>query len=178
MLPAQLAERRNMGYRKLYFNDVVKITSQLFGIHMNHIGRVTSTRIKTYSAASKPKGVVTYCIACECGGNIMPVGAYLDLVAVAEQDGGYPSVHDSRMIYFLKSIYITPDYGRLQEQLEGALSILGSKRESRIITRRFGLDGEPSKTEQAIADDEGITRQRIHQIEQRIMNKLRKEKHG
>ena len=177
MLPAQLAERRNMGYRKLYFNDVVKITSPVLGAHLNHIGRVAFTKVKTYVVKSEPKKVVTYGIACECGSNLKPLGAHLDLVAIAEQDDDYPSVHDSRMIYFLKSIYIKPSYERLQKQVDKVLASLKIDRDKRIITRRFGLDGKPSKTEQAVADDEGITRQRVHQIEQRVLNSLVKEKH-
>jgi RNA polymerase sigma factor (sigma-70 family) len=42
-----------------------------------------------------------------------------------------------------------------------------------IITRRFGLDGEPAHTLQEIGDTLGITRERVRQLEALALNQLR-----
>jgi RNA polymerase nonessential primary-like sigma factor len=47
-------------------------------------------------------------------------------------------------------------------------------REREVIARRFGLDGRPESTLQEIGRDlGGITRERVHQIEKKAMEKLR-----
>lgn len=46
--------------------------------------------------------------------------------------------------------------------------------EKRVITLRFGLDGEEPQTLDAIGKLFGVTRERIRQIEQKSLNKLRK----
>jgi RNA polymerase primary sigma factor len=60
----------------------------------------------------------------------------------------------------------------LKEQLEQILNGLAD-RESGIIKMRFGIeDGEP-KTLEEIAGRYGVTRERIRQIEAKVMKKLR-----
>ena len=46
-------------------------------------------------------------------------------------------------------------------------------REEEIISRRFGLDGMGTETLEEIAKDYGVTRERIRQIEQKALRKLR-----
>ncbi len=60
----------------------------------------------------------------------------------------------------------------LQEQLHSVLDTL-SEREAGVVSMRFGLtDGQP-KTLDEIGKVYGVTRERIRQIESKIMSKLR-----
>lgn len=56
-----------------------------------------------------------------------------------------------------------------------AAELLGilDERSRRIITRRFGLDGRDGKTLHAIGAEEGVTRERIRQIEQSALKTFR-----
>ncbi len=49
-------------------------------------------------------------------------------------------------------------------------------RSRRVITRRFGLDGSSAKTLHAIGEEEGVTRERIRQIEQSVLQNFRSDK--
>ena len=48
-------------------------------------------------------------------------------------------------------------------------------REKRIVTMRFGLDGQQELTQKEVAQIMGISQSYISRLEKRIMNKLRKE---
>lgn len=50
------------------------------------------------------------------------------------------------------------------------------ERSRRVIIRRFGLDGKAPKTLHSIGQDEGVTRERIRQIEQVVLKNFRSEK--
>ena len=52
-----------------------------------------------------------------------------------------------------------------------------SDRDSRVVVRALGLDGDESLDGQQIADSEGITKQRVNQILRKAIIKLQKEKH-
>jgi RNA polymerase sigma factor (sigma-70 family) len=43
----------------------------------------------------------------------------------------------------------------------------------RVVSRRFGLDGEPPQTLEKIGSDLGITRERVRQLEARALRELR-----
>jgi RNA polymerase primary sigma factor len=60
----------------------------------------------------------------------------------------------------------------LQEQLHSVLGTL-SEREAGIVSMRFGLTGGQPKTLDEIGKVYGVTRERIRQIESKIMSKLR-----
>jgi len=70
---------------------------------------------------------------------------------------------------------VSPDaisFTLLQEQLRSVLDFL-SEREAGVIAMRFGLnDGQP-KTLDEISRVHGVTRERIRQIESKVMTKLR-----
>ena len=63
----------------------------------------------------------------------------------------------------------------IHEDIEKSLHIL-NKRERDIIIKRFGLDGETPMTLEDIGKVYGITRERIRQIENRAMRKLKAPK--
>lgn len=47
-----------------------------------------------------------------------------------------------------------------------------SENEKKIIVRRYGLDGDDPNTLESIGNDFGITRERVRQIEKRVISKL------
>jgi RNA polymerase primary sigma factor len=60
------------------------------------------------------------------------------------------------------------------EMLRDFLNVLDS-RELRIIQERFGLDGGPEKTLDEIGQSFGVTRERIRQLQNLALSKLRRE---
>ena len=61
---------------------------------------------------------------------------------------------------------------KLRELMTAAVATL-TPRETRVITRRFGLDGEGERTLEEVAQEYAVCRERIRQIEARAMRKLR-----
>lgn len=59
------------------------------------------------------------------------------------------------------------------EEIASWLEILSSD-EKKVVTMRFGLDGEEPQTLESIGKIFGVTRERIRQIEQKAINKLRR----
>lgn len=66
----------------------------------------------------------------------------------------------------------TIDVAQVAEDLDLLLTSLDA-RERAIITRRFGLNGIRSETLDQIGIDYGLTRERIRQIEEKILKKFR-----
>jgi RNA polymerase sigma factor (sigma-70 family) len=62
---------------------------------------------------------------------------------------------------------------RRVEEVASWLDTLGTD-EKRVIILRYGLDGEDPQTLESIGKIFGVTRERIRQIEQKSMNKLRR----
>lgn len=60
----------------------------------------------------------------------------------------------------------------LRELMTAAVATL-TPRETRVITRRFGLDGQGEQTLEEVAQDHAVSRERIRQIEAKAMRKLR-----
>ena len=61
---------------------------------------------------------------------------------------------------------------RLREQMKTMLSTLGS-REKRILSLRFGLEGDSSHTLEDVGKVFKVTRERVRQIEAKALKKLR-----
>lgn len=47
-----------------------------------------------------------------------------------------------------------------------------SEAEAKVIKMRFGLDGVTEHTLQQVADSMGVTKQRVHQVEQAALKKM------
>ena len=60
-----------------------------------------------------------------------------------------------------------------RSQLSGVLHVL-SERERKILSSRFGLDGAPRQTLQEVGAQLGITRERIRQVQNVALEKLRR----
>ena len=61
----------------------------------------------------------------------------------------------------------------LLDEMDGLLGVL-DKREMKIISQRFGLDGGSPKTLENVAKNFGITRERIRQLQNIALTKLRR----
>lgn len=64
-----------------------------------------------------------------------------------------------------------------KECINDALSIL-TEREKEVVSMRFGLTGDAPKTLEAIGNTFGVTRERIRQIENSALRKLKNPKRG
>lgn len=72
---------------------------------------------------------------------------------------------------------VVPDRELSDKNISGILRLLIGElpdRETRILTRRFGLDGEEVQTLEDIGHRFGITRERIRQLQNAALAKLRK----
>ena len=72
-----------------------------------------------------------------------------------------------------ESLEDAAEYRLLQDQLQATLLTL-TPRERHVIERRFGLEGEPEGTLTEIGKEIGVTRERIRQIENKALRKLRR----
>ena len=73
----------------------------------------------------------------------------------------------------------SPDDGLGTDALSGSLDAAMShlrEREAQILRSYFGLDGEDPMTLEAIGQGLGVTRERVRQIKQRALSKLRRSK--
>jgi RNA polymerase primary sigma factor len=61
----------------------------------------------------------------------------------------------------------------LLDEMDGLLELL-DKRERKIISQRFGLDGGTPRTLEDVGRDFGITRERIRQLQNSALSKLRR----
>ena len=164
-----------MAHRKFYYDDMVKIISAEHNKHIGHIGNIQGSRIRKLPFNRGTR--VTYTVDCQCGKRMMLNAHHMDLVAGVEQEDKKISMHEARLEHFIRACKAVPLKRSLDEQAQGLLDGL-QDRERYIISSRYGLGGTPGKTCQALADEENLTRGRIWQIEKRILNNLRKEKHG
>src|SRR5207253_7581531 len=61
----------------------------------------------------------------------------------------------------------------LRDEVDGLLDVLDD-REKKIISQRFGLDGGKPKTLENVGEDFGVTRERIRQLQNIALAKLRR----
>jgi RNA polymerase primary sigma factor len=69
------------------------------------------------------------------------------------------------------------EHSQLRQELERMLTTL-TPREARILCLRFGLEGDHPYTLNEIGEKLGVTRERIRQIQQRALGRLRHPRHS
>lgn len=88
---------------------------------------------------------------------------------------------DTPLLSLLPSDEGTPEEilskSSLKEDIQKLLSIL-SPRERRIITGRFGLDGRPTMTLDELAAEMDLTRERIRQLQNKALRRLRNPRYS
>jgi RNA polymerase primary sigma factor len=67
--------------------------------------------------------------------------------------------------------------GQLLEELDGALALL-SPREKDIVTRYYGLGSTETASLETIGQDIHLSRERVRQIRNQALNKMRQQGHG
>lgn len=111
----------------------------------------------------------------------VPERDILDLKQLVRTTYSLDSPLHDRTDTFLRDIIRDPHGPSPAEAAEGiqrheeirAWMRLLSDREQRIITLRFGLDGEEEQTLEAIGRELNLTRERVRQIESEALGKLR-----
>jgi len=94
----------------------------------------------------------------------------LDAPIDDDGSGSYAeTIGDSSAVDPLEALASKEMHGEL---LDGLRSLL-DKRESKIIDARFGLDGKKPMTLEEISRDFGLTRERIRQLQNKALDKMR-----
>ena len=160
------------GTRKFFYGDLAIMTSKIhYPRHVGHKGVVVGTQIVRLEAAGYTK--VNYKVDCECGARLSPKGGHMDLSDEPIGDEQTLPVHELRMEHFLNLIQSPIKNKNLEQQVATALAPL-KERDKYILVKRFGLDGTDSQTLRAIGFDLGITKQRVNQLEQSLIERLRR----
>ena len=158
--------------RKFFYGDKVIMKSKVhYPRHMDHKGIVTATRIIRLATAGYTK--VNYNVECGCGAGLTPKGAHMELFSGPIGDEVVRLIHETRFEHFLDLVESTIDNKPLEKQVAKILAPL-TEREQYILTKRFGLDGQDSKVLREIGEDLGITKARVQQLEQSLLERLRR----
>ena len=161
-----------MSKRKFVYGDMVVLKSKVhYPRHVGHKGIISGARIGRGPTSSK--STVNYKVECSCGARLYPKGDHMDFISEPTVDEVERPVHELRMEHFLGLIGSTINKKPLQKQVDAALSSL-KERDKYLLVRRFGLDGKDAKILREIGFDLGITKQRVKQLEQSLIERLRK----
>lgn len=157
--------------RKFFYGDMVIMKSKAhYPRHVDHRGLVVGTRIIRLAVTGHTR--VNYNVQCGCGALLAPKGDHMDLIAGPIGDELVRPVYDIRMEHFLSLIESTINNKPLEKQVAKVLEPL-TERDKYILVKRFGLDGQDSKLLREIGEDLGITKARVQQIEQSLLERLR-----
>jgi hypothetical protein len=158
--------------RKFVFGDYVRFCSSgEYRIHEGHSGWIFKTKIFKGPGA---RHHVRYGIECECGSTLWPMAANMELI---DRQLNAPDITetmwDARARYLLRTAGV-PEQGNisLAHQIDALTNRL-SARDAEIILDRHGLTDD-RHTLQQIADKIGLTKARVHQIEHKAIEKLRR----
>ena len=160
--------------RKFFYGDMVIFNSQSrihFPRHVGHRAIIAGTVL------FRPRGKrskVNYNVECGCGARLIPKGAHMDFVDGPTGDDVEHSTLHLRLEYFLGLIESTiKESQSLEKQVEMVLAPL-SERDRQLLSARYGLHGQQSKNLRQIAEDLSLTKARIQQLEQSLLERLRK----
>ena len=159
--------------RKFFYGDKVIFNSQSqihFPRHVGHRAIIVGTVL------FRPKGKkskVNYNVECGCGARLIPKGAHMDWDADPTGEEMERAIHHLRLEHFLNLIQSTIKENKsLEQQVAKVLDPL-TERDRQLLVTRFGLDGQESKYLREIAEDLGITKARVQQLEQSLLERLR-----
>jgi hypothetical protein len=152
--------------RKFLYGDCVRFFSNgEYSIHEGHYGWVVKTRI--YKGGGS-RHHLRYRTECECGSTLLPIAPDMELVnRPLEVPDITDTVRAARVRYLLKAA------GMSEESPIDALTSRLSARDAEIILDRHGLTDD-RHTLQQIADKIGLTKARVHQIEHKVIERLRR----
>ena len=159
--------------RKFLFGDHVRFcSSDEYRIHEGHAGQIFKIRI---FKGPGDRHQIRYGTECECGATLWPIAPRLKFIERPPYDAPDLSetIWDARARYLLRTVGV-PEKDRISlAQQISTLTDRLSARESEIVLNRRGLS-DAQNTLQQIADRIGVSRARVHQIEQRAIEKLRR----
>ncbi len=99
-------------------------------------------------------------------------------IAIMSGDEPEDSDRDGAGVALVDTGAAPPDFGATlsewKRMLEGVLETL-PEFEREIVRRRYGLDGEGESTLQAIGEDSGLSRERIRQLQNRALDRIRRQ---
>jgi len=160
-----------MSNRKFFYGDMVVLKSKVhYPRHVGHKGIISGARIGRGPTSSK--STVNYKVECSCGARLVPKGDHMDFISEPTVDEVERPVHELRMEHFLGLIGSTINKKPLQKQVDAVLAPL-TERDKYILVNRFGLNNQDTKLLRAIGFDLGITKQRVNQLQQSLLKRLR-----
>jgi hypothetical protein len=168
-------------YQKFYYDDRVRVISDIYKDHMGHVGvvriiggislryinhlyRTGSTRvIDPHVGAEKEKAV--YGVECECGYSINPLASHLELETPMNSKK-YRPLSDLQLNYLYNFRGIDVRKWLSEQNFD--------ERSIDILIKRYGLYGHNRQTYAQIAESLGLSTERIRQIIRKAERKLMK----
>ena len=170
-----LKSKRYTSPRKFFSGEIVEfIPSSLKYIkHHSHLAVVKKILIRR-----EPYRAIMYMVDCDCGAKLMPQAPQLSLAGTSADNRDAESISQAlgshRSTYFLKEIGLEGSglFPSIEDQVRDLLSRL-PEREKNVLILRYGLEGNDNRTLQQIGEIHSVTRERIRQIANRAMRRLR-----
>ena len=173
-----LKSKRYTSPRKFFSGEIVEFipSSLKYMKHHSHLAVVKKILIRR-----EPYRAIMYMVDCDCGAKLMPQAPQLSLASASAGNRDAESISQAlgshRSTYFLKEIgfdgsWLSLSITEPEDQVRDLLSRL-PEREKNVLILRYGLEGNDNRTLQQIGEIHSVTRERIRQIANRAMRRLR-----
>ena len=170
-----LKSKRYTSPRKFFSGEIVEFipSSLKYMKHHSHLAVVKKILIRR-----DPYRAIMYMVDCDCGAKLMPQAPQLSLASASAGNRDAESISQAlgshRSTYFLKEIGLEGSglFPSIEDQVRDLLSRL-PEREKNVLILRYGLEGNDNRTLQQIGEIHSVTRERIRQIANRAMRRLR-----
>jgi len=170
-----LKSKRYTSPRKFFSGEIVEFipSSLKYMKHHSHLAVVKKILIRR-----DPYRAIMYMVDCDCGAKLMPQAPQLSLAGASADNRDAESISQAlgshRSTYFLKEIGLEGSglFPSIEDQVRDLLSRL-PEREKNVLILRYGLEGNDNRTLQQIGEIHSVTRERIRQIANRAMRRLR-----
>ena len=170
-----LKSKRYTSPRKFFSGEIVEFipSSLKYMKHHSHLAVVKKILIRR-----EPYRAIMYMVDCDCGAKLMPQAPQLSLASASAGNRDAESISQAlgshRSTYFLKEIGLEGSglFPSIEDQVRDLLSRL-PEREKNVLILRYGLEGNDNRTLQQIGEIHSVTRERIRQIANRAMRRLR-----